>query len=353
MVESHVAAANKFGSCRLFHVDKDESEFNAINVYVAKKGSNTQTEWNLGKVASHIWNFSGPKDWKKKMSHIMEAVKTTHSKIWCARPVPMLYESKTGGNKRKRSQEDVGEQLFAEKTIPTSMLFALLVTVLTQGKRQPKDRIKGIMFLHCLIDKVCALSDGRQTAELLRGTMGYGSQQVHAELANNGTLLGPLWDRALEQGGQLESLWNHQLCDTRCPWVTSAFSEPHIADVICFCLMATPPSTRRRDANVLNLFRNAMTEPVYFLVGFIARQVESNMISITVPPKNLSRKIGRASKIKARQKRLDRSSMGEIIAEAVHLLYDGQAPRLKSKLETKSRLQCLSGFSMQCIGWEC
>lgn len=152
-----MAAADKFGSTRLFLVNKDDKEFKAINVYVAKKGS------PMGKVAFHTWNVSDPKEWKKRMKSLLEPVKATHSIIiWPDRPIPTLYECKLGGTKRKRSDgEDVGEQIFSERTMPTSMVFAWLVMHLTQGKRHPEHKIKGIKLLHRLIDSVLRM--GRPT----------------------------------------------------------------------------------------------------------------------------------------------------------------------------------------------
>ena len=76
-----------------------------------------------------------------------------------------------------------------------------------------------------------------------------------------------------------------------------------------------------------------MQEAARFLVGFFARQVESNLVSITIPPQHLSRKIGQTTRLK--RKKINSSALGEIIAGSLRLLYDQQAME-------ESKNQCLT-----------
>lgn len=324
-----MSLSRNFSSCRIFELQDCLEASLPIRVYVAKKGLGHQSEWVLRLVATHVWTIPSAtvKELRKKIKDLAPRALELHSEVWPDSHVELL-ESKCQNEKtKKRKREDQrSNAIFPEKTVPTSMFFAFVLAAILHPKRKQQDKLKPIRLLQALIVSVCRVWGKTQRAELLRGSLQYGSQRTFIEIDTNGSLLTSLWDDALDCSGLVAAMWNKDLCDTNRPWVTSNWSQPHVADLVCFCLAPSPSNLRMRDAKALSKFKQVMQEPVHFLLGHFARQLEKHIVSVTKPPmKKLSLNVGEAKNKKVRDKFRSPSVIGEIISKCLELLYSQQA----------------------------
>lgn len=201
------------------------------------------------------------------------------------------------------------------------MCVSLLLTCILMPKRKPEDKEDAVKVWRTLIEKVGATLEGEQHV-LLRGSTQYGAQEFFARFHHGGKVDSRLWSQELDT--LIKPYWNQALIDPRCCWVTSHFENPHVADVILFSLMPIPAAFRRNDADNLRTFQRAMEKPMCFMIGFLARQLEKHIVSVTQPPNHSfdtrKRQIMQTGNANKRQ-RISTTTCYEIVAKALDKLY--------------------------------
>ena len=206
------------------------------------EGSQRQTVWRARDIANACFDSSRKDALTHKLKEVMPQSTEMHKKIWPGFPIPEVVNFGT----RLATDKDTGQktQVPEQAWLPTSLMIATLVFLMSHTKRPTQYRTYAFQALRSMVDQVCC--HGPLTLDVMHVHMD-GSISWRQVQATSGHV-GNLWDQRFFQA-YLESSWVADLNNAGVPWVSSPAALPHLVSWVAFN-MDRPVSVARRNRDL-------------------------------------------------------------------------------------------------------
>ena len=313
-----------------------------LKVYVARAGSQKQSEWICQEIAECMWESKQGDKVRERMENSILAAERMHSLVWPNSPIPDRKYS-------KRSAKSLGENnatlgIFNENTLATSMLMALLVSVACRSKGARSPRSSAHKLLKNIWARICTHLNGAEVtllqASATRPTL------VQVVFDETGSTRSRLWTAELHEA--MVKFWQLDLCSEGRSWITSTVEKPNLADFICFGLS---PASRaignksfRQHSDLLGQLQRCAT----YALGMVAKLLEQHLVSVSVPscdivqPKKQVGNPAGKSKNKPHQK-MSAAEFNSRVASAIESMYSKEAESLQLTGFPNSQLEFVQG----------
>ena len=180
----------------------------------------SQAQWSVRDVAACLFRAGDPEKKRKRVTDCANEIKAAHARIWPFFEVPKMSPE---------HETNTGQRIIAS-TMPTSMLFALLLHLFSSLKRGPQDRRRAAEMLRWLVS---SRMPGRTVALLYFRPDGRYTYQPAAIDEADGTL-SQAWSQDFSEF--VARVWDKDLTSAAAPWVTTTRQKPALADYLLFSL---------------------------------------------------------------------------------------------------------------------
>ena len=199
-------------------------------------GQNRQTLWMLSGIAANFYETNSAKRGKAALRKAYEIVCESHRKLWPGVVVPQIQQAATESGDNS-----------SDSCMPTSLMVAYLVHMISMSKRKPVFRHRAYELLKVIIER---LAVHRPTLDFLMCNVHGQGEWVRQTLSSAHSCTP--WSLEFFQH-HLHMTWLSDLANKDIPWVTSypTDGQIHLADWLAFSLDFPAWVMKRANSEIL------------------------------------------------------------------------------------------------------